>query len=470
MVIPTYLRELHSSLDSRLRPEDVLAIIARGRPSALPEKWRVAFREATWGRKGYYSTWSSMSSDFARPVGAGRQIVSAERAFQHPLSDAYVDLPDRDIDPDDPAELAFVTESLAAEIGGNGQRLDREQRKAAGVELSRRKYNRQWRAMRRLHHKTNKLALEIQKHEMQLIGRSGFASKITLERFATDPAAAHFIAYWVARKNLRRQFSLEGKQNPMDEVATWFLSACVDSETTDWMLIALACPNPGILNKLSDREQGWLLAEWFSVMRTCASVLQQAWPADVDKLTMIVRRGHDSSTWNTMAQAYNTARASWLACIAALGAERMLDAACPGKVMRLMAADLAYWHRSTSGSDADPNSEVWANLPMPWEVLSGEVECTRSQVEGVCRIVGLDPRNSGWTAPRPAAKPVPFSVTPELVHGVTVASPEWAMLLRRAGVFSGKRLTDDYQLRAEVAHGLTSGVVVSDLPSRPLVE
>jgi hypothetical protein len=46
MAIPTYLRELHSSLDSRLRPEDVLAIIVRGRPSALPEKWRVAFREA----------------------------------------------------------------------------------------------------------------------------------------------------------------------------------------------------------------------------------------------------------------------------------------------------------------------------------------------------------------------------------------------------------------------------------------
>jgi hypothetical protein len=460
MAIPTYLRELHSSLGSRLRPEDVLAIIVRGRPSALPEKWRVAFREAIWGRSGYYSTWSSMSSDFARPVGAERQLASLVKATGWKI----------EADAGNPQSLAGVVELVGNTLGGNGRRLDREQRKAEGVDLSRRKYNRQWRAMRRLHHKTNKLATEIQKHEMQLIGRSGFASKITLERFAADPAAAHFIAYWVARKNLRRQFSLEGKQNPMDEVATWFLSACVSSETTDWMLIALACPNPGILNKLSDREQGWLLAEWFSVLRTCAGVLKQAWPTDVDKRTMIVRRGHDSSTWNTMAQAYNTARASWLACIAAWGAECMLDAACPGKVMRLMAADLAYWHRSTSGSEADPNSEVWANLPMPWDVLSGEVECTRQQVEGVCRIIGLNPRDSGWTAPRPAGEPVPFSVTPELVHGVTVASPEWAMLLRRAGVFSGKKLTDDYQLHAEVEHGLAGGVVVSDLPSRPLVE
>jgi hypothetical protein len=366
--------------------------------------------------------------------------------------------------------IAGVVEYVGDVLGGNGARLDRDERKRAGVELSRRKYNRQWRAMRRLHHKSRKLAIEIQKREMQIVGRAGLIAKITLERFAADPAAAHFIAYWVARKNLRRQFSLEGKQNPMDEVATWFLLACVKSETTDWYMIALACSNPGILKKLEDREVGDLLAQWFDTMRTCAGILKEVWPADVDRLTMIVRQGHDSSTWNMIAQAYNAARASWLACLTALGAEDMLRAACPGKVMRLMAADLAYWHRSASGSEADPNSRVWALLPMPWDVIEGRVICARATVERACAAVGVDPQATGWTAPRPTGEPVPFSVTPELVHGVAVASPEWAMLLRRAGVFSGKRVTADPQLVAEAVHGLTESVVTSELPSRPLVE
>src|SRR4029077_12641059 len=131
----------------------------------------------------------------------------------------------------------------------------------------------------------------------------------------------------------------------------------------------------------------------------------------------------------------------------------------PGKVMRLMAGDLAAWHQSTSGSLADHNSEVWNLLPLPWEVISGDIECTRRQVVEVCRIVGVNPRESGWTAPKPTGRPVPFSVTPELVHGVQVASPEWALLLRRAGVFSGKALKKDPQLVADAMHGLAQGVV-----------
>lgn len=467
--IPTYLRELHKSLDSRLRPEDVLAIIVRGRPSAVPDEWRRQFIAAGSGRRGYQA-WSSMSSDFVRPVGAARQLASAKRAFGTAADNIhYFDLTSPNIHPDSVTDVGWVVEKLAAQLGGSGQRLDRDERKRAGVELSRRKYNRQWRAMRRLHHKGRKLETEIEKRELQIIGRSGFVSQISLERFAADPTAAHFIAYWVARKNLRRQFALEGKQNPMDEVATWFLLQCTKADTIDWAMIAMACPNVGVLNKLTDDEKGELLAKWFTVLRTCAGVLKQAWPADVDKFTMTVKRGHDSSTWNTVAQAYNTARASWLACIAALGAERMLDAACPGKVMRLMAADLARWHASV-GSVIEPNTKVWGLLPMPWDVLDGRATCSRAFVQRACAAAGLDPQLAGWTAPRPAAPPAPFTVTPELVHGVTVASPEWAMLLRRAGVFSGKGLTSDPQLAAEALHGLAHDVVTSELPSRPLVD
>ncbi|GAA4221237.1 hypothetical protein FHR32_005316 [Streptosporangium album] len=74
---------------------------------------------------------------------------------------------------------------------------------------------------------------------------------------------------------------------------------------------------------------------------------------------------------------------------------RLLDVACPGKAMRLMAADLAWWHRGTGG-DVDPDTRVWASL------------------------------------------------------------------LRRAGAFSGKHVRPD--LAGPAAHGLASGVVVSELP------
>jgi hypothetical protein len=71
-------------------------------------------------------------------------------------------------------------------------------------------------------------------------------------------------------------------------------------------------------------------------------------------------------------------------------------------------------------------------------VLRGQARCTRAMVESACRRVGLDPATSGWVAPRPAAAPVRFTRTPELVHGVVVANPHLAAFLRQAGWFSGK--------------------------------
>ena len=184
------------------------------------------------------------------------------------------------------------------------------------------------------------------------------------------------------------------------------------------------------------------MGRWWSVMRDTAAELEQAWPERVDKLSMIVRRGMDSSTWNTMAQAYNAARAGWLNCVVASGAGALLEPFCPGKVMRLMAADLAYWHQA-SGGDVDPDTKVWAFLPMPWDVIGGKARCTRADVEATCREMGTDPEARGWTAPRAKGKVAEFAPTPELVHGVEVADPQWAALLRRAGVFSGKRIRPD---------------------------
>jgi len=46
---------------------------------------------------------------------------------------------------------------------------------------------------------------------------------------------------------------------------------------------------------------------------------------------------------------------------------------------------------------------------------------------------------------------------------VSIADPVWASLLRRAGVFSGKRVRPE--LAGDAAHGLAAGVVISDLPA-----
>lgn len=378
--IPTYLVNLHESLSTRLRPEDVLATIVRGRPSAVPEDLRRHFRAAGSGKKPY--RYSLMPSDFHRPVGGQRQLDSLARATGLAIS----------ADANDPQSLCGVVNYAADHLGGNGRKLTKEQRREAGIELSGRKYRRQWRAMRRLHYKVETLGRQQTMRNLEFIGRSGFASTITLDRFAADPRAAHFIAYWVARKNLRRQFTLDSRANPMDEVAAWFLRQCVDAEGTDWEMIAMACPNPGVIQRLTPEQLGEMLGRWFHVMTQCAGYMKEAWPADADKWTMIVRRGQDSSTWNTMASAYNSARASWLACLTAMGAEELLATMCPPKAMRLMAADLVYWHSSASG-DIDPNTHVWALLPMPWEVISGEQCCARAFVERACKVAGLTLRN-----------------------------------------------------------------------------
>ena len=107
-----------------------------------------------------------------------------------------------------------------------------------------------------------------------------------------------------------------------------------------------------------------------------------------------------------------------------------------------MAADVAAWHRS-AGSKLHTDTDVWAELPLPWRVLAGDETCTRAQLEATCDRYGIDPLKSGWLARRGTKEVAPFSPTPELVHGVVVSSPQMARALRKAGAFSGKSFRPD---------------------------
>jgi hypothetical protein len=70
--------------------------------------------------------------------------------------------------------------------------------------------------------------------------------------------------------------------------------------------------------------------------------------------------------------------------------------------------------------------------------VRGAAACTRRDVEAACRAHGVDADT--WIAARKRREAVPFRPTPELVHGVAVASADLARVLRKAGVFSGKEV------------------------------
>jgi hypothetical protein len=435
-------------LDRRATPEHVASVIRGGGITvSWPADVRVDLRRVASARPPWYVT--SMSEDFERADDCRDQLTAAGRMFGVDVSH---------VQPDDvPAIGALITE-LGQRVGGwkpgddwKADRRNKSDRRAApyafapGLE-SKRQYNRHVRVLRHLWDKAERTRGMQRQRELVLLGRSGFASRIPLDRFAADPVTACFIAYYTARKNLRREFTTAGRDNTIDQLAQGLLTMAVNGPAADFEMLAWAYPRPAVLANLTAGQLGGLLGDWHAVMAGIAAELERAWPGDehVNRMTMIVRRGMDSSTWNTMAQAWNAARAAWLGCVAASGALALLEPACPGKVMRLMAADLAYWHQS-SGGDVDPNTSVWARLPLPWQVLAGTHPCSGADVRAACAEAGLDAAGSGWLAPLADGAPAVFRPTPDLVHGIAVSDPAWAAVLRAGGAFSGKKIKAGYE-------------------------
>ena len=218
------------------------------------------------------------------------------------------------------------------------------------------------------------------------------------------------------------------------------LQLCEDNAGTRWWAIAHVFPRADVLSRLTDEERGRLLGAWFDILMVLAERLDAVrLRSSIDTETMTVKRGNDSSTWNMLAGAWNRARDHWIALVYAMEIDGLLDTMLPGKVMRLMAADVVAWHR-LAGGGVHPDTLVWRALPPPWLVLRGEATCTLADVEQACAAAGLDPTKGGWALPRPRTAVSPFRPTPELVHGVTVSNPYLADYLRRVGVFSGRPL------------------------------
>ncbi|RAK65306.1 hypothetical protein [Hymenobacter edaphi] len=437
------LRVLYDTLRQRRRPEDVAdmllpllqAELTPQQRATLEKAARHSIRRSVW-------QYTAMQQTFRAVVGADKQAGKAAELFRV--------TPDPAARFDDPAAVETLLRELNPLIGKEfdhhhyeADRLNREARRAAGLDLSKRRYNKLFRSLRHLEQKLFRLLREYRKLEQEQVAKHKFAHRISYEEFARDPATAAFIAYYTARCNVRSEFTNQSQQRPYDEVAHMLFLRLTGSglaPTTaapNWWAVAQVYPAPEVLAQLTEAQKGELLGQWATFLTDLADFLGDIWAQnDFRATTMVVKRGDDSSTWNAAAGAWNKARDSWLNLLYALGMEFVLDELCFGKVMRLMAADVAFWHRS-SGGDLDPNTAVWAELPFPWEVLAGTARCTRTQVENVCRRAGLDAYKTGWLAPRPHGV-VAFQPTPELVHGVSVANPYLAAVLKRHRYFSGK--------------------------------
>lgn len=428
---------LHASLRARPTPEAVASMVmAAIGPQLTGPQYRVLKRAADAPAASY----SSMSDDFEGPVPPTHKLRMFAAAVGADV-DKVLDVAG------DPVRLRGELLILAPFVGWRPGvdfkgRMNRAERYDAGLgQLSRRRYNRIVRMASGLLAYVDRMDQIERLRQLQRLGRSGLAQQITLAEMRADIDGACFVAYWVANRNRRRAFTLQGRDSPFDAIAMMLLGRCLGrQDDTDWWMVARAYPTPEIVAMLPVQQRGQLAGMWMAHMRAAAALLQdlyERFPGGVDRTRMIVQRGMDSSTWNTVAQAFNNARAGWLNCLAALGALDLIDVACPGKVMRLMAGDLAAYHRGVGGG-VDPDTRVWATLPLPWEVLAGDATCSRQTVELACAEQGVDPTARGWTAPRQVGAPSDWKPTPELVHGIEVADPLWAGVLRRAGVFSGK--------------------------------
>lgn len=428
---------LHLSIQRRPRPEDVAEIVLDILDDKLGSKEMSLLKKAAKGslRKSIFG-YSSMASDFLRPNGAEKQILKTKELFAaHDMISS-----DECLEPEKVEVFLRNTSAKILYSPGNDNflqdRLNRTERKNKGMELSKRQYNKRWRLLKRLEHKIQRMIEARKKYNFTRIGKSALATKISREDLAVDIPTACFIAYYSSRLNLRSVFTNESQARAYDEIADMLFRHAEKSINVNWLCISYVYPEQNVLMHLSENQKGALLGTWHSLLQDIANTLKSVWEkSDINLDTMIVKKGNDSTTWNQTAAAWNRARDHWIALLHSLGMEKLLDDLCPGKVLRLMAADVAAWHRA-SGKDVHPDTKVWSSIPRPWEVLEGTAQCTKAMVQEACSKNGLS--DDGWTGPKPTKKAVEFTPTPELVHGVAVSSPQLAKMLKEAKWFSGK--------------------------------
>lgn len=426
----TSIKDLLQSLTERWAPEQVVKIVLDLGPAdegkGFDNRERALLLQALprWGM-------SSMPTVFERVKGFDRQMKVA--------SDLFPDVKQpKLLSPENISEYVERLRSSMLMTGNDfkANRLNHEARKkraakSAGVPQGSHAYNKRFRFLARMAEHMTTRAATAEMKELAQIAKSRLASKIDTDQIK-DLGTASFVAYMAAKLNKRSIFTFDKQEAVYDEVAEVLFRRL--GRRSNWLMVAYVHPAPEVLIHLSDAEKGQLLGAWFDIMVRAARVLEREEKGGgLDLRQMIVRSGNDSSTWNEAAGAFTKARDGWINTLYSLGMQDVLDTFVPGKALRLMAADVAWGHR-TFGSGLDPDTTVWNELPKPWEVILHEVPCTRTMVEDACRTAGV--KGKGWLAPREKTI-AEFKPTPELVHGVVISCPDLAHRLKRVGYFGG---------------------------------
>jgi len=135
----------------RPRPEDVAQLVLEILDKDLTAGQRRILDQAAKGslKRAVYS-YSSMTKDFARPVGADKQVKRAAEIFKIPDPPSTVDCMDVVRVDAFMRRIAEIIQVVPEQSDFRGNRLNREQRKTAGLDIKKRQYNKQFRTIRRL--------------------------------------------------------------------------------------------------------------------------------------------------------------------------------------------------------------------------------------------------------------------------------------------------------------------------------
>jgi hypothetical protein len=219
------LLPLYNTLHQRRRPEDVAELLLPLLADRLTLPQTAILRKAA-AHSLPQSVWqySAMAHTFRQPVGAARQVQQTAVVFhQVPPDLRYEDAEEVK------AFLRTINPLIGKQVGQHNyrtDRLDRAARTAAGLDLSKRQYNKLFRSVRHLEEKLDTLLAEQRKATFEQVAKHGLAHELSYETFARDLDSAAFIAYYTARCNVRSEFTISGQQRPYDEIADMLFQRC----------------------------------------------------------------------------------------------------------------------------------------------------------------------------------------------------------------------------------------------------
>ncbi|AKK06247.1 hypothetical protein CMUST_09655 [Corynebacterium mustelae] len=266
------------------------------------------------------------------------------------------------------------------------------------------------------------------------LGKTRLAAHIDRDAFVQSPSTAQFIAYYLAQVKSRTRFTTGTQDRPMNETAESLLQRALADPTFNPELVSLVYNPPHIIAMLDDAAKLKLLDFYFAELTWLATQLKKLWKPQWRGENMVMRKGDDSSAWNAAARAWDQMRTGWLSIIVGAGWTDILKEFSFGKVPSLVSGDIAFLHHLEETHETHPDVRVFHELPLPWEVVLGNADCTDEMVRTACQKVGIDPDAKGWT--RPYSQPELAVTCP--TYGILKGLSPAAKVTRLTGWFSRK--------------------------------